>query len=60
MWQGDGCEGVRAARSMLLRSIDVQACARCRRKRAGSEAEGELRRREAQKWKWEREGKDRG
>lgn len=59
MWRGDGCEGARAARSMLVVSIDVRAYARCKGKRAGPEAEGELRRREARKWKWEGKGKDR-
>lgn len=63
MWQGDRCEGVKAARSMLAQSIDVQACARCEGKRAGSEAEancdGEKRRSGSGKGKGKIEAKKR-
>lgn len=62
MGQGNGCEGVRAAGSMLARSIDVQAYSRCRGKRAESEVEGELRIAKARSAEVEvgRKGKDRG
>lgn len=55
-WQGDGRKGVRADRSMLERSIDVQSQVRCKRKSAGPKTEGKLLRRRsaaAQKRKWE-------